>query len=625
MSNHRVLHFRDSRPPQEIQFALERDLMVLLQPVQENSRLVFHGSVKIDGGMHSVRLRFEAALPRENCYSLTVTASGAEPARREGHLQAASGWFEFWTRDFQSAPPPPAGEGAGECYRALVEQAIAAEAHLTSVPAVQEEILAAMRRGAMFSTAHKEGGTRIAFEQGRFVRTDYGEWDRRDEFPDDAAFRAFLRKFFDWDTSRNTFPEKVSDFEAWKLILRLLEQRSGLLGGIASSSGTVPRKAHPGFPVWKPVLVILLLVSAAFSALWPARKALMVQTTGHPIGLSMRAGGFIATLVYKQEPYMASLHRDPAENRFTISLLLHSTGSDAARRLIPIARNLPPARSGTESRLLGVDGNVLWLYARGLAGYDLVSGKVITLADFRRANPALESLWDSAEYRFDQHVRITSGDASRTYVLDPITLVAKQDNRPRKPLLPFSPLTQPTADSYLCAGGQLSPTEWLGAPTAAELAADFKPNARVVGDYPAKRSVMPRRLYRGRIAATQTGPRFNSMTPLTDDTYLNAAFVRASQSGAPLRLSGPDGFLLTYSTQPGPKGTLVAARLNAQGQVVWKTDTGIAQLQQILPDAQTTAFIGTPVSALGKTAKPVLVIINLLSGTAATHPLAWTD
>ena len=40
--------------------------------------------------------------------------------------------------------------------------------------------------------------------------------------PAEAEFLEALRKFYDWETSRNVYPEKVSDFVAWKLILRLL-------------------------------------------------------------------------------------------------------------------------------------------------------------------------------------------------------------------------------------------------------------------------------------------------------------------------------------------------------------------------------------------------------------------
>jgi len=34
----------------------------------------------------------------------------------------------------------------------------------------------------------------------------------------------FLRKFYDWETSRHVFPAKLAEFDVWKLILRLLRR-----------------------------------------------------------------------------------------------------------------------------------------------------------------------------------------------------------------------------------------------------------------------------------------------------------------------------------------------------------------------------------------------------------------
>lgn len=80
-----------------------------------------------------------------------------------------------------------------------------------------------MRGGATFSTAHKEGGTVISRKGGAFIRQDYGESAAREEFPDEAAFLAFLRRFYDWETARS-YPAGKPPTEAdrWHLMLRLL-------------------------------------------------------------------------------------------------------------------------------------------------------------------------------------------------------------------------------------------------------------------------------------------------------------------------------------------------------------------------------------------------------------------
>ena len=52
--------------------------------------------------------------------------------------------------------------------------------------------------------------------------------NERGDYPDavvfssESEFLEVLRKFYDWETSKNVYPEKVSDFVAWKLMLRLL-------------------------------------------------------------------------------------------------------------------------------------------------------------------------------------------------------------------------------------------------------------------------------------------------------------------------------------------------------------------------------------------------------------------
>src|SRR5688572_4263428 len=73
-----LLHFRDTRPPQDIQFLLERDLMTLMPPVIESGKLVCRANVKKTGAPYSFLLSYDAALPKTNCYSLSVEASWAE-------------------------------------------------------------------------------------------------------------------------------------------------------------------------------------------------------------------------------------------------------------------------------------------------------------------------------------------------------------------------------------------------------------------------------------------------------------------------------------------------------------------------------------------------------------------
>lgn len=113
------------------------------------------------------------------------------------------------------------------------------------------------------------------------------------------------------------------------------------------------------------------------------------------------------------------------------------------------------------------------------------------------------------------------------------------------------------------------------------------------------------------------------MTPLSDDEFLNAAFVRAEPKGEPLRLARPDGFLMTFTTTPALGATLSVARMNVHGTLAWKVDTGIDrfQLSQILPDARFTAFIGPRPPVRNTLSERILVIIDTQSGAPFTRTL----
>lgn len=220
----RLLHFRDQRPPHAIQFALERDLMVLFAASMQNGRLTLTASPKVVGARYAMELRFEAALPQINCYSLRVETSWADaaPTHHAYYRHTADSWFAYWTREFMPADPPAAEDGTSERYQRICAAALNAEAHLDSVPALQQTIVAAMKQGARFTTSHKEGGTNLSWNGEHFVRTDYGDHPDHITYATEAEFLDALRKFYDGETSQNVYPEEVSELVAWRLMWRLL-------------------------------------------------------------------------------------------------------------------------------------------------------------------------------------------------------------------------------------------------------------------------------------------------------------------------------------------------------------------------------------------------------------------
>jgi hypothetical protein len=109
-----------------------------------------------------------------------------------------------------------------------------------------------------------------------------------------------------------------------------------------------------------------------------------------------------------------------------------------------------------------------------------------------------------------------------------------------------------------------------------------------------------------------------------ESEYLDAAFLRASNTSPPIRLDDPPGALMLYTSMPGPQGTAVVARVDDTGRkVLWSVDTGISRfgLQQILPGAKTTAFVGTRPAVPDKVSEPLLAIVEHQSGKLATHSL----
>ncbi|MBK8227786.1 MAG: hypothetical protein IPK70_11510 [Flavobacteriales bacterium] len=222
----RLLHFRDPRPPHEVQFALERDLMTLFAATMQNGRLTFTASAKVVGARYDFELRFEAALPHTHGYSLRVATSWADAAatHHDYYRHTADSWFSHWTRGFMPADPPSAEDGTSERYQRICAAALNAEAHLDSVPALQQTIVAAMKAGARFSTSHKEGGTNITWNGTYFVRSDYGDYPDHITYTTEAGFLDVLRKFCDWETSKNVYPEKVTELVAWRLMLRLMRR-----------------------------------------------------------------------------------------------------------------------------------------------------------------------------------------------------------------------------------------------------------------------------------------------------------------------------------------------------------------------------------------------------------------
>ena len=189
-----LVHFRDSRSPHEIKVQLARDLMTLFWPHRNGPQFSFKGEVK-SGIPTRFELRFDAAFSWISRYTFRGESSWTSlPAGRQGGNASSMA---------RSKPCPPnlTSSMRAPCSRR-------AWPHSAAGPRSRRPTKKAAPR------SRPAGGSSFAPATGSPATSKL--------FDDEAAFVTFLRKFYDWETSKGFYPDKAPEFEAWKLILRLL-------------------------------------------------------------------------------------------------------------------------------------------------------------------------------------------------------------------------------------------------------------------------------------------------------------------------------------------------------------------------------------------------------------------
>jgi hypothetical protein len=382
----------------------------------------------------------------------------------------------------------------------------------------------------------------------------------------------------------------------------------------------------------KPLTIVIALIAGAILIVVLVIAAIGVFGVGKisvpngiPFGGSVRTPGNIATLIETLVPYTVSLHHNPEDERFRFGLFLRPIDPASPSRLIPVTGGLSISEFRIGARILGDDGTLLWFHVNEIGALELKTGKVITPLDLRRANPSLDDIWTDGWFELGQRLIVTTHDYQRVFEVDPATLQATPSKAGSGS---HAPPSDEKPEQYLVSGGLLSPTEWFGVHSAAEVERDFKPGSSISGGNPAEHSARPRRIYRGRVESTSFGSRIQSMEQISNVDYPHAALVRGTSDPQPLRLSGPEGFLLTYTSPPNPAvigtmftGTRMVARLDSSGKALWTVDTAIGDLEQILPDATAIALRGTRPRVQDKVPEPILVIIDVQSGKVSTTSL----
>lgn len=275
----KTLPFVDERPPAQIHALLERATDAVFEPIAGDAasrRACFD----LVGVRYRLTLRYVSATTVAHRYEVDVHAepsAGCESVDPAAQRRRAESWIAFWMDGLGTLPAEAAGPGLAQRHREQIEAWRRSDAALDDVEATQREILAALRNGDRFVTSHKEGGTTLRFDGRHFVRDDFGEAPGSRRFDSDAEFLSALQQFYDFETSRHTWPSRVPLAHAWRLILRRLQVRSK----------TRPSRHELATGHGRPTVIALVVgcVLAAGVAWWrvhPKAEALTERPAGAP-------------------------------------------------------------------------------------------------------------------------------------------------------------------------------------------------------------------------------------------------------------------------------------------------------------------------------------------------------
>jgi hypothetical protein len=218
--------------PFEVKFEMEKTLGLLLgRDTTQTAQLTYSGSDIPPTVGREVQLRFEAALQEGNWYSLRVKAWVPRAWYTQAEFRAyAERSFGYQTRDLQTAPTLGVLDASlRELYDRRVQEAVDGEARRGAekedpalTTALQKEILAGLRDGKSFRTAHHEGGTSIYFDGKDFVCSKHGEEESFEVLGTEGEALDRIKQLYDWESRKGSFPHLPPESEVWRFIRRQL-------------------------------------------------------------------------------------------------------------------------------------------------------------------------------------------------------------------------------------------------------------------------------------------------------------------------------------------------------------------------------------------------------------------
>lgn len=409
------------------------------------------------------------------------------------------------------------------------------------------------------------------------------------------------------------------------------------------------RPARAGAKRWLVAIGLVVLLAVAAGVFLVGKAGLDRDRVGASLRITTAAGNdILVTLVEFEGLPWARWGR--ASRSVGLELIAHDPASAQPRWSYTLAQGYPdPVGANHLGFLLGYDGHQLWLRAPRLQMFDPISREAKDgVAALEHANPALQGLltdvWE--HLRFDAERRRLGFVAAdgRAYLVDPATLraIAFEPQTARMPDLPEMPtpvqngapegfdmdrmqaemdtFTQQTLayidqirdDSenlesgpgkFWVRGVMVGARLWLGLYTNDELRDEqpgtpWNPLMRVYGDT-ARRRFVRIRLGEQRRPDGQVDLKIAKVEALPgpERVWLQGGLLRAADAKQALLLRNPDSVLVLHRNRIDALGTLQVSRVTLDGRVLWTADTGLGEVAQVFPHAETLLFTGTPAQA----------------------------
>ena len=229
---HRETWFWRVERPLEMKFAVEKATrMLLVRDAACSGSLVFHGRSSSKDPEYGARFCLVSVEPDRYLYSLRMEASASARWFTQQKLEEMAGRaWQFRTAPWSTLPQPPHLLDRDEAlFERVMRDALSREADQAKskedeapIAELHRAVLDGLRAGKRYMESNKEGVTTFRFEDGEFVRQHIGDWEESQVFADSGALLADLRRFYDWDTKRETYPHSPPEAEVWRYILRRL-------------------------------------------------------------------------------------------------------------------------------------------------------------------------------------------------------------------------------------------------------------------------------------------------------------------------------------------------------------------------------------------------------------------